>query len=90
MACMQVVRAKRAENFAIFKSSLANVKSHYLFSVLQNDIHCILGSEKGGGAPGPPLNLPLMDNYGNYVGILSRDLEKNKNQRLKKDWDRYF
>ena len=42
--------------FALFQSSLANVKSRYLFSVLQNDIHCILGSEKGGGAgpPGPP------------------------------------
>ena len=49
--------------FALFKSSLANVKSHYmyLFSVLQNDIHCILGSEKGGPGPlGPPLNPPLL------------------------------
>ena len=44
------------ENLHFFKSSLAYVKSHYLFSVLQNDVNCILGSEKGGpGPPGPPL-----------------------------------
>ena len=40
--------------FALFESSLANVISDYLFSFLQNDIHC-----KRGAGPLPPLNPPL-------------------------------
>ena len=44
---------KQIEFFALFESSLANFISDYLFSFLQNDILCKLGSEKGGPGPCP-------------------------------------
>ena len=63
----------RGHKNALFKYILANVKSDYSLSFLQNDTHCKLGSEKGEAPrpppPPPPLNLPLKKVDRSMVGL---------------------
>ena len=58
---MNEANGKFRKKEIFLKSSLANVRSHYLLSFLSNDIHFILGTEKGRMAPlFLPRNLKLL------------------------------